>query len=98
MCAGPAPRAGRSRETGFGRGAPTRNAPAQAVVIPAAAITEFAGIEKVWRVVDGQAEEVVVATGERRDSVVVIRAGIEAGDTIVTDPSKARAGDVVVQE
>jgi len=69
---------------------------AKAIVVPKSALTEFAGIEKVWRVVDGKAQEVVVETGERLDNDVVIRSGIEAGDAVITDASKARAGEVNV--
>jgi RND family efflux transporter MFP subunit len=70
---------------------------AKAVVVPKSSVTEFAGVEKVWRVVDGKAQEVVVETGEHRDNEVVVRSGIEAGDTIITDATKARAGEVIVK-
>jgi RND family efflux transporter MFP subunit len=71
---------------------------ATAIVVPNSALAEFAGIEKVWRVVDGKAEEVVVETGERRDNDVVVLSGIEAGDTVVTDATKASAGEVTVAQ
>jgi RND family efflux transporter MFP subunit len=68
----------------------------QAVVVPESAVTEFAGVEKVWRVVDGEAKEVAVRTGGRRDGQVVVFSGVEAGDAVITDATQGRPGKVVV--
>lgn len=66
----------------------------QAVVVPETAVTQFAGVEKVWRVVDGEAKEVTVRTGGRRDGQIVLLSGIEPGDAIITDGSLGRPGKV----
>ena len=44
----------------------------QAIVVPETAVTQFAGVEKVWRVIDGEAKEVAVRTGGRREGQVVV--------------------------
>jgi membrane fusion protein (multidrug efflux system) len=72
------------------------DANAQAVVVPESAIVEFAGVEKVWRVVDGMATEAVIRTGAKRDGQVVIASGVEPGDVIVTEGAQGRAGKVQV--
>jgi RND family efflux transporter MFP subunit len=69
---------------------------AEAVVVPETAITQFAGVEKVWRVVDGEAKEVAIRTGARRDGQVVVFSGIGAGDSIITNASEGRAGKVQI--
>ena len=69
----------------------------ESVVVPATAIVEFAGVEKVWRVVDGEAQEAPVRTGLRREGQVVVLEGIAVGDTVVTHGSAARAGKVRIE-
>lgn len=58
---------------------------ATAIVIPRSALVEFAGAEKVWKVVDGEAREQQVLTGERRPEGVHIRQGLTVGDIILQD-------------
>lgn len=67
---------------------------AQALVVPESAVTQFAGVEKVWRVIDGEAKEVAIRTGERREGLVVVAAGLEVGDAIITDGSLGQPGKV----
>jgi len=68
----------------------------QAVVVPETAVTQFAGVEKVWRVINGEAKEVAVRTGGRRDGQVVLLSGVEAGESVITDGSLGRPGKVRV--
>jgi membrane fusion protein, multidrug efflux system len=70
---------------------------AQSVVIPESAVVEFAGIEKVWRIVDGEAQETVVQTGPRRNDHVVVLSGVNAGDAVITDGTQARTGKVKIE-
>jgi RND family efflux transporter MFP subunit len=56
---------------------------AQAIAIPPAAIVEFAGAEKVWKVVDGMAQEQIVETARRGDTLVEIVSGLAVGDVIL---------------
>jgi len=56
-----------------------------ALIIPHAAIVEFAGAEKVWKVTDGVAVEQEVLTGQRRPEGIEILSGLVAGDVILHD-------------
>jgi RND family efflux transporter MFP subunit len=71
---------------------------AVAITIPAEAVTEFAGVEKVWKVVDGQSREQVVRTGQRREQGIEIVEGITAGDVILRNGRLGRAARVVAKE
>jgi RND family efflux transporter MFP subunit len=74
---------------------------ATALTVPASAITEFAGIEKVWVVRKGQAEEKQVRTGRRDGDRVEILPYAEiaepltSGDLIVIDSRQGHAGSVI---
>ncbi len=56
---------------------------AKALAVPAEAITEFAGVEKVWVVRDGRAEARPVETGRRDGPWVEIRRNLSEGDQVV---------------
>ena len=60
---------------------------ATAIVIPPSALIEFAGTEKVWKVVEGETREQSVLTGERRSEGIEILSGLVAGDVILLDGS-----------
>jgi RND family efflux transporter MFP subunit len=76
---------------------------AKALTIPASSISEFAGIEKVWIVRDGQAAEHPVRTGRRNgDRVEILEdltpdeaEDLAPGDLIVSDSKQGHAGEVV---
>ena len=53
------------------------------MIIPTSALVEFAGAEKVWKVVDGETREQQVLTGERRADGIEILQGVNVGDTIL---------------
>ena len=63
----------------------------QAVAIPLSAMVRFAGVQKVWKVVDGTVKEAVVEVGEENKNFVEIRNGLREGDTILLD---GRSGGV----
>ncbi len=67
---------------------------AEALTVPASSVVEFAGMEKIWVVKDGTAEEVAVRTGRRDDGQVEIVSGLSAGDTIIRRGVDGRAGPV----
>lgn len=73
------------------------DAEAQVVVLPETAVSEFAGIEKVLRIESGQAKEVVVRTGPRRDGKVAVISGIAAGDQVVDKVAGVHAGPVQIE-
>ena len=74
----------------FAEAAVVLDASARAIAVPASAIIEFAGAEKVWKVVDGQASEQIVITGKRRSDVIEIITGIDAGDVILWHADEGR--------
>jgi len=70
------------------------DAAAQSIVVPPSAIIEFAGAEKVWKVVAGQAKEQVVQTARRgADGIEIIR-GLAAGDVILKNGGQGRLAKV----
>jgi multidrug efflux pump subunit AcrA (membrane-fusion protein) len=56
------------------------------LLVPRTAVTVFAGVPKVFVVVDGKAVERVVTLGQEVDTQVEIVKGLEDSDTIVTAP------------
>jgi RND family efflux transporter MFP subunit len=58
----------------------------RALMVPAAAIVTFAGIDRVFAVKDAQASEKRVKTGRHTPAGVEILEGISAGDAVVVDP------------
>jgi membrane fusion protein, multidrug efflux system len=67
---------------------------AQALVVPPSAIIEFAGVEKVWKLVDGVAQEQPVQTAQRGKQTVEIAGGLAAGDRILVDASLGRVARI----
>lgn len=70
----------------------------QALAIPASAVIEFAGVEKVWLIRDGKASEHPVQTGRRRDGYAEVLGGLKPGDQIVAEAGEGGAGPVIVTE
>ncbi|MGC1276563.1 MAG: efflux RND transporter periplasmic adaptor subunit [Planctomycetaceae bacterium] len=70
----------------------------RALALPVSAIVEFAGTQKVWKVVDGKAVEQSIEMGAKRADLVEILSGIEPGDRVLLDGSEGRAAKVDVQE
>jgi RND family efflux transporter MFP subunit len=68
---------------------------AKTLAVPAAAVIEFAGVEKVWIVEAGEAKELRVRTGRRDHGLVEILEGLEPGHRIAADGRRGRAGKVV---
>jgi len=66
-----------------------------AVVVPAAAIVRFAGLEKVMGVEDGKAVEKRVRTGRHAGDRVEIVDGVAAGDPVVLNPGNLVGGQPV---
>jgi RND family efflux transporter MFP subunit len=65
------------------------------LTIPAAALVTFAGIEKVFVVVDGKVAERNVTSGRTGPEWIEIRNGIKPGDLVVMEPGNLRAGQPV---
>jgi RND family efflux transporter MFP subunit len=67
---------------------------ARSLAVPAASVHEFAGVEKVWKIVDGVAQEQVVQTARRDAEAVEILDGLTAGDTIIHDAEQGKIARV----
>jgi RND family efflux transporter MFP subunit len=67
----------------FTRGRIAVGEKAESVFVPAAALVTFAGVKKVFTVKDGKAVEHLVETGERRDGMIEITAGLDGADEVV---------------
>jgi RND family efflux transporter MFP subunit len=72
------------------------DASARTLAIPLTALNEFAGVEKVWLVRNGEASEQRVRTGRRNFRQVEVLEGLQPGDTILADARLGRAGPVTV--
>lgn len=60
--------------------------PAQpVVVVPAAAVLSFAGVDRAFTVADGRAREVLVTLGRRLGDRIEVRSGLAAGTEVVAD-------------
>ena len=66
-----------------------------ALVVPAAALITFAGLEKVITVEAGKAKEKIVATGRRSNGWIEIVKGLDRGETVVLQPGNLRTGQAV---
>jgi membrane fusion protein, multidrug efflux system len=67
---------------------------AQSLVIPKSSIMEFAGAEKVWKVVNGMAKEQVVQTARHDERIVEIIGGLSSGDLILADAVQGRVARI----
>lgn len=68
---------------------------ARAMVVNESSLVEFAGTQKVWKVVDGVATEQVVEPGRRSNGLVEIVTGLKSGDQILINGALGRAAKVV---
>jgi len=73
------------------------DADAQVVAVPASALFEFAGVEKVWLIVDGKLQQRPVETGRREGRWVEIISGLTAGEVIAENSHGLRPGPVTIQ-
>lgn len=68
---------------------------AQAIVLPEPAIVEFAGNQKVWRVIDGVASEQSITTSERRTGFRRVAEGLAIGDRVLIDGDVGLVANVI---
>jgi RND family efflux transporter MFP subunit len=78
----------------FAEGEVELDAKAKSLAVPSSAVLEFAGAEKVWKLVDGAAREQEVRTGRRRADAIEIIAGLAVGDRILLDASVGRVARI----
>lgn len=68
---------------------------AQTLAVPAAAVSQFAGVQKVWIVSEGRAKQQTVRTGRRDADRYEILEGITGGDLVVANAAEGHNGPVV---
>lgn len=88
-------RTGRLRPGSFARAEIVTASDVPALIVPASAITIFAGIEKAIVVVDGKSVERRVVTGRRAAERVEILEGVTLGESVVLDPGNLVGGQPV---
>jgi len=71
------------------------DAEASSVVVPAACVASFAGIDRVFTVEGGAAVELRVESGRSRGDRIEVLSGLEAGTAVVLDPGPLRHGERV---
>ena len=81
----------------FARGEIITEAAADVLTVPGDAIVTFAGVNKVFTVVEGKAQAREVTLGERRGPDQAILSGVQAGEKVITSGlSKVQPGVSVV--
>jgi RND family efflux transporter MFP subunit len=68
----------------------------RALLVPAAAVVSFAGIDRVFVLNDGKATEKRIRAGRRTDEGVEVLEGVSAGDEIILDPGNMADGEKVI--
>jgi RND family efflux transporter MFP subunit len=79
----------------FGEAEVVIDAQAQAIVIPESALNQFAGVEKVWKIVNGVATEQEVLAGPKRDQGREIVRGLSPGDQILLHANQGKVARIV---
>jgi len=64
----------------------------KAIAIPEQSVLRFAGVDKVWKIKDGQVSEGVVLLGSKRDGMIEIKKGLSEGEEILQDASRGASG------
>jgi RND family efflux transporter MFP subunit len=68
---------------------------AQAISVPKSAVSSFAGVQKVWMIVDGVAKQQTVRTGREANGLVEIVDGLPSGSLLVRNADEGHDGPVV---
>ena len=83
------------RPGSFARAEIVASSSQRGLMVPAAAIVSFAGIDRVFTVHDGKASEIRIKTGRRTDTGIEILEGVAAGDQVVVNPGNMTDGESV---
>ena len=65
---------------------------AKGIAIPSSTLVRFAGVDKVWKIVDGKMKEQVVALGRQQGDLIEIRSGVAAGDQLLLQGKEGKQG------
>jgi RND family efflux transporter MFP subunit len=69
----------------------------QTLAVAADAVTRFAGVEKVWLVVDGEAKQQSIRTGRQEAGRVEVLEGLTEGSYVIADANDGRNGPVTAK-
>ena len=87
----------RLKHGGFAKAEVIVGASDHAITVPLEAVSRFAGVTKVFKVVEGVAQEVEIATGTQGEGWIEAVGSLQAGDVVVTSgQSKLANGTKVV--
>jgi RND family efflux transporter MFP subunit len=84
------------RPGGFSRAEIVVDSGYRALVVPAAAVVTFAGIDRVFTFNAGKASEKRIKTGRRTEAGVEILEGVKAGDQVILNPGNMTDGEIVI--
>lgn len=87
---------GRIRPGAFARAEIVTSSSQRALMVPAASVVTFAGIDRVFTIVGDTASEKRIKTGRRTDAGIEILDGIAAGDQVVLNPGSMTDGEKVL--
>jgi RND family efflux transporter MFP subunit len=65
---------------------------AKAIALPLSSLVRFAGVDKVWKIVDGKLKEQVVGLGRQEEGLIEIRQGVVSGDRVLLEGKNGRIG------
>jgi RND family efflux transporter MFP subunit len=76
----------------FAEGVIVLDPESQGIAIPMTALVRFAGVDKVWKVVDNQLKEQSVVLGRQRDDRIEILSGVSVGDVLLLNAKDGKQG------
>lgn len=83
---------GRLRSGLFGEAVLELDPEAKAIAVPEKSILRFAGVDKVWKIKDGQVIEGVVLLGQKRGDMIEVKSGLQAGEIILQEAARGEKG------
>jgi RND family efflux transporter MFP subunit len=87
---------GRIRPGAFARAEIVTSSSQRALMVPAASVVTFAGIDRVFTIAGGTASEKRIKTGRRTDAGIEILDGVVTGDQVVLNPGNMTDGEKVL--
>ncbi|MEQ1830872.1 MAG: hypothetical protein ABL921_33305, partial [Pirellula sp.] len=76
----------------FAEGIITLDPDAVGIAIPESTLVRFAGVDKVWKVIDGKVKEQAVTLGRQEKGLIEIRTGVRVGDQLLVDGKDGKPG------
>src|SRR5947209_4116486 len=88
--------AGLLRPGAFARAEIVISSGRRSLLVPSLSIVTFAGVDRVFTVIDGKASEKRIKTGRKADEGVEVIEGIKAGENVVLNPGNMTDGETVI--